>query len=136
MNDCEFRIGNYSFKNDFDDDKLENEANDDFSNMKKADQDVLDLENLRHSEHAVAADNQGDKTASLERLLAATSTTNYEREEAPQDVEKHLLENNMLKTSINDGRHFENVNLNLNNDQTHTAQPKVSSRIDSVMKNI
>lgn len=89
----------------------------------------MDLENLKHPEHAVIAENQGDKAASLERLLAAASTTNSvqnEREEAPQDIEKHMLENNMLKTSINDGRHFENVNENLNNERTHSTQPKVS----------
>lgn len=97
----------------------------------------MDLENLRHAEHTAAAENLGDKAASLERLLVAASNANSvqnEREEAPQDVEKHLLENNMLKTSINDGRHFENVNLNLNNDQTHSTQPKVSFLINFMMK--
>lgn len=84
----------------------------------------MDLENLRHPEHVVAAESQGDKAASLERLLLAAATTNSiqnEREEAPQDVERHILENNMLKTPI------DNVNMNLNNDRTHSTQPKVSS---------
>lgn len=95
----------------------------------------MDLENLKHSEHALTTETQDEKTASLERLLmAATSTTKsiqHEREEdSPyQNIERQVMENDMMKTSINDGRHFENVNINSNSDRTHNAQPKVSLRI-------
>lgn len=103
--------------------------------MKKTDQDVFDLENLNHAEHALAAETHGDKTASLERLLAAATSAksdHHEREEdSPyQNIEKQVVENDMMKTSINDGRHFENVNTNSNNDRPHNAQPKVSSIIN------
>lgn len=103
--------------------------------MKQTDQDVLDLENLKHPEHASVLETQGDKSVSLERLLAAASATKsiqHEHEEDPpyQNVDKQMVENDMMKTSINDGRHFENVNINSNSDRAHSAQPKVSLLIN------
>lgn len=89
--------------------------------MKKTDQDVLDLENLKHPAYASGAEKQQDQSEPLEKQLSAAAD-HLDHEEAPR-----MVGNDMLKAVINDGTHFENGSSNVNlHSNSNRAQPKVS----------
>lgn len=101
----------------------------------KADQDVLDLDSLKHSSNdgATSLEKQHEKLAALEMQLAAASDTNNGRnvpEEVPPygNIEKDQMETDIPMQSTNfDDTNSESTssNANSNGDRTQGAQPKV-----------
>lgn len=101
----------------------------------KADQDVLDLDSLKHSSNdgATLLEKQHEKLAALEMQLAAASDTNNGRnvpEEVPPygNLEKDQMETDTPIQSTNfDDTNSESTssNANSNGDRTQGAQPKV-----------
>lgn len=101
----------------------------------KADQDVLDLDSLKHSSNdgAASLEKQHERLAALEMQLAAASDTNNGRnvpEEVPPygNIEKDQMETDTPMQSTNfDDTNSESTssNANSNGDRTQGAQPKV-----------
>lgn len=99
--------------------------------MKKTDQDVLDLNSLKHSTYNSIVESQRDKAPFKER------TTNsilheYEEDSPYQTAEKQVVENDVTKTPNNDISHTENSPLNPKKDRAHNTQPKVSFILNSI----
>lgn len=97
----------------------------------KADQDVLDLDSLKHTSNdgAASLEKQREKLAALEMQLIAASDINTGRnvpEEVPPygNIEKEQMEiDPSIRTTSFDDANFESPPTN--GDRTHGAQPKV-----------
>lgn len=94
----------------------------------KVDQDVLDLESLKHVANDAPTEKQGDKLATLEMQLAAASAAanigQHGQEESPLygNIEKQPPETDVtIKIPSTDAVHPETPTPNVNG-----AQPKVS----------
>lgn len=97
------------------------------------DQDVLDLESLKHVSNDAPTEKQGDKLASLEIQLAAASVAGNvdqnKQEENPLylNIEKQPAETDVtVKIPSTDDAHSETATPNANGDRVQGAQPKVS----------
>lgn len=96
----------------------------------KVDQDVLDLERLRHVANDAPVEKQGDRLANLEMQLeaAAVNIDQHGQEETPPygNIEKQPIESDVTKIPSTDDVHSEIATPNANGERAQGAQPKVS----------